>query len=162
MDTVTINNSEVVLGTNVTITLEITNHFPSEITCQCISLALVHNLVDATGHIEKLRLRHTSSTTTHDKQYEYMVNYHPNKKLFPTSITLAHHHEWKEKIRVGSGIMCDNPHLVLHRSDSGPGIIKEPEITKADYDKCVSATSVTLQAGVNTVLMTAKVSCYII
>ena len=66
---------------------------------------------------------------------------------------------------MAAGIICDNAHDLLKRSDSVPmGVDPLDSFVKADYTSSLSAASVVLKPGHNTVQLMMKVgeSCSVV
>ena len=83
---------------------------------------------------------------------------HTLRRSFPDMLRTRALYERRQDRLVAAGIICDDAHDLLKRSDSAPmGVDPSDCFVKADYTSSLSATSVMLKPGHNTVQVMMKV-----
>ena len=154
-------SKSVILGEKVEVEVSIINHLLESIETDAISISLIHQAHEAgvsspederkSGHSRQSSLSSLNSISSPDPLNTSHDSTGPN----PATVDVQEHFEMRgERVIISSSLVCKS---FLKRVDSGPSYFREKEVIKEDFSLCVRADSVTLQPGINTLLLTGTV-----
>lgn len=141
----------------MSVTLEIRNNFPQDITVDFISLGFSHEITASSRSSKSKQKRPLSrQASLYEMVDEPMMSFQCIRPQLPSQISVTEHTEIKQDKTVTSGIICTNSNELLKRVESVHGSVSD-NILKLNYKMSLIVENITLKPGLNSVTLKCQV-----
>lgn len=147
----------IILDSNITITLELTNNLIKELKCTEISLSLYcqHEDVRKSKRQNEQPCEHRDG---HKTTFRNLKMYDWTMYNLTVPIEMEEQFDYKQDHSLKSAsLACANLQNALKRRDSHSGLCKEKDVIKGDFSNSFSVKNVLLHPGKNVVSFRSKV-----
>ncbi|XP_077981439.1 trafficking protein particle complex subunit 10-like [Glandiceps talaboti] len=147
-------NGKVIIGQEVTLTMTLESNLTKEITCNKMSISLIHSSYDDDNQSED-RVSHDSV----DQSQASLQQYDYSNTKFPSSLDFRYECDYlQDKTVQWSAVVCKNTNMLLQRQDSTSSLRRVEVWQKEDFSLTFSVENAVLQPGKNVIEFQTEVT----